>query len=82
MVIVYGGKMLDIWWQGVCSKVEWLCNVQVLLFVDGVVVVFGWFVECMMCLQCMVQDGVVWILSVDYDLVVVEWMVLKVCVDV
>ncbi len=77
IVIAYGGRTSDIWWQGVRSKVERLRNVTVWSLDDGVAAALGNLAERTMRLQCTVQDGAAWLGSADADAVPIEWTVLK-----
>jgi uncharacterized protein YaeQ len=77
IVIAYGGRTSDIWWQGVRSKVERLRNVTVWSLGEGVAAALSAFAERTMRLQCTVQDGAAWLGSADADAVPIEWTVLK-----
>jgi uncharacterized protein YaeQ len=77
IVIAYGGRGSDIWWQGVRSKVERLRNVTVWSLAEGVAEALGKLTERTMRLQCTVQDGSAWIGNGSDEPVAVEWSVLK-----
>ena len=77
IVIAYGGRTSEIWWQGVRSKVERLRNVTVWSLADGVAEALGKLTERTMRLQCTVQDGQAWIGNGNDDAVAVEWTVFK-----
>ncbi|QGZ62793.1 YaeQ family protein [Paraburkholderia acidisoli] len=77
IVIAYGGRTSDIWWQGVRSKVERLRNVTVWSLGEEVAEALGKIAERTMRLQCTVQDGEAWIGSSNAEPVAVEWSVLK-----
>jgi uncharacterized protein YaeQ len=77
IVIAYGGKTSDIWWQGVRGKVERLRNVTVWSLGESVAAALGALAARTMRLQCTVQDGAAWLGSADADAVPVEWTVLK-----
>jgi uncharacterized protein YaeQ len=77
IVIAYGGRTSDIWWQGVRSKVERLRNVTVWSLGEGVAASLGKLAERTMRLQCTVQDGAAWIGSEKSEPVAVEWTVFK-----
>ncbi|WP_322052581.1 YaeQ family protein [Paraburkholderia bannensis] len=77
IVIAYGGRTSDIWWQGVRSKVERLRNVTVWSLGEGVAAALGKLAERTMRLQCTVQDGAAWIGSEKSEPVAVEWTVFK-----
>jgi uncharacterized protein YaeQ len=77
IVIAYGGKTSDIWWQGVRGKVERLSNVTVWSLGDGIAEALGGLAERTMRLQMTVQDHAAWLGSADADPVTIEWTVLK-----
>lgn len=77
VVIAYGGRTSDIWWQSVRNKVERLRNVAVWSLEPGVGDALGQLAERTMRLQMTVQDGSAWLTSADAEPVVVEWSVLK-----
>lgn len=77
IVIAYGGRTSEIWWQGVRGKVERLRNVTVWSLKDGCAEALGKLTERTMRLQCTVQDGVAWIGNGRDEPVAVEWTVLK-----
>lgn len=77
IVIPYGGRTSDIWWQGVRSKVERLRNVTVWSLGEGVAESLGGLAERTMRLQCTVQDGAAWIGNTSAEPVAVEWNVFK-----
>ncbi|MCX4164610.1 MULTISPECIES: YaeQ family protein [Paraburkholderia] len=77
VVIAYGGRTSEIWWQGVRSKVERLRNVTVWSLGDDVAAALGKLAERTMRLQCTVQDEQAWLGSSEADPVPIEWTVLK-----
>lgn len=77
VVIAYGGRTSDIWWQGVRSKVERLRNVRVWSLEAGVAEALGKLAERTMRLQMTVQDGAAWLTSAHADPVAIEWAKLK-----
>ncbi|MFC4704683.1 MULTISPECIES: YaeQ family protein [Paraburkholderia] len=77
IVIAYGGRTSDIWWQGVRSKVERLRNVTVWSLGEGVAASLGALAERTMRLQCTVQDRTAWIGNTTSEPVAVEWTVFK-----
>ncbi len=77
IVIAYGGRTSDIWWQGVRSKVERLRNVTVWSLGDGVAASLSALAERTMRLQCTVQDGSAWLGNTSTEPVAIEWSVLK-----
>jgi uncharacterized protein YaeQ len=77
IVIAYGGRTSDIWWQGVRNKVERLRNVTVWSLGENVGSALAGLAERTMRLQCTVQDNVAWLGSEKADAVPVEWTVLK-----
>jgi uncharacterized protein YaeQ len=52
IVIAYGGRTSEIWWQGVKAKVERMQNVTVWSLTDGVATALGALAERTMRLQC------------------------------
>jgi len=77
IVIAYGGRTSEIWWQGVRGKVERLRNVTVWSLGEGVAASLGALAERTMRLQCTVQDGAAWIGNTTSEPVAVEWTVFK-----
>ncbi|WP_321922780.1 YaeQ family protein [Paraburkholderia guartelaensis] len=77
IVIAYGGRTSDIWWQGVRNKVERLRNVTVWSLGEGVAASLGALAERTMRLQCTVQDGAAWVGNTSAEPVAVEWSVFK-----
>jgi uncharacterized protein YaeQ len=77
VIIAYGGRTSDIWWQGVRNKVDRLRNVTVWSLGEEVAEALGKLAERTMRLQCTVQDGAAWLGSADSDPVPIEWTVLK-----
>jgi uncharacterized protein YaeQ len=77
IVIAYGGRTSDIWWQGVRGKVERLRNVTIWSLGEDVASALGALAQRTMRLQCTVQDGAAWLGSADADAVPIEWTVLK-----
>lgn len=81
VVIAYGGRTSDIWWQGVRGKVERLRNVRVWSLAEGVGDALARLAARSMRLQVTVQDGSAWITSADSEPVAVEWLVLKTAIE-
>jgi uncharacterized protein YaeQ len=77
VVMAYGGRSSDIWWQGVRSKVERFGNVCVLSLAQSVGDALAHLAERSMRLQVTVQDGSAWVTSATAEPVAVEWSVLK-----
>jgi uncharacterized protein YaeQ len=77
VVIAYGGRTSEIWWQGVRNKVERLRNVTVWSLGDDVASALAGLAERTMRLQCTMQDGAAWLGSANADPVPIEWSVLK-----
>ncbi len=77
VVIAYGGRSSDIWWQGVRGKIERFGNVRVLSLGEGVGDSLARLAERTMRLQVTVQDGSAWVTSAQGEPVAVEWAVLK-----
>jgi len=82
IVIAYGGRTSDIWWQGVKNKVERLRNVTVWSLGEDVAASLGALAERTMRLQCTIQDGAAWIGNASTEPVAVEWTVYKAPVNV
>jgi uncharacterized protein YaeQ len=81
IVIAYGGKTSDIWWQGVRNKVERLRNVTVWSLGENVAPALAALAERTMRLQCTVQDNAAWLGSETADAVPIDWTVLKAGAD-
>jgi uncharacterized protein YaeQ len=77
IVIAYGGRASEIWWQGVKAKVERMQNVTVWSLTDGVAAALGGLAERTMRLQCTVQDGEASLGSASVDPVAIDWSVFK-----
>jgi uncharacterized protein YaeQ len=77
IVIAYGGRASEIWWQGVKSKVERMQNVTVWSLADGVAAALGALAERTMRLQMTVQDGEASLGSASVDPVAIDWTVFK-----
>lgn len=77
IVIAYGGRASEIWWQGVKAKVERMQNVTVWSLTDGVAAALGALAERTMRLQCTVQDGEASLGSASVDPVAIDWTVFK-----
>ncbi|MEX3956241.1 YaeQ family protein [Trinickia sp. EG282A] len=77
IVIAYGGRASDVWWQGLRGKIERFGNVRVLSLAEGVGDALARLAERSMRLQVTVQDGSAWISSAEADPVAIEWEVLK-----
>lgn len=77
VVIAYGGRTSDIWWQGVKGKIERLQNVTVWTLDEGVADALGRLAERTMRLQLTVQDGEASLGSASVDPVAIRWNVLK-----
>ncbi|WP_042303011.1 YaeQ family protein [Paraburkholderia kururiensis] len=77
VVIAYGGRTSDIWWQGVQTRMDRLRNVTVWSLGEGVAASLGALAERTMRLQCTVQDGAAWLGSAATEPVAIDWTVLK-----
>jgi len=77
VVIAYGGRTSDIWWQGVRSKAERLANLRVWSLAEGTAAALARLAERTMRLQVTVQDGSAWVSGGEAEPVAVEWMELK-----
>jgi uncharacterized protein YaeQ len=77
VVIAYGGRTSQIWWDGLGGKVERLRNLEVWSLAEGVGEALAKLSERTMRLQFTVQDGSAWLSSANADPVEVQWTVLK-----
>ena len=77
VVIVYAGRVGDIWWQQVRGKLERARNLTVLSLGDGVGDALATLAQRTMRLQCTIQEEQVWVGAADIDPVPVAWQVLK-----
>ncbi|PPK43958.1 uncharacterized protein YaeQ [Trinickia symbiotica] len=77
IVIAYGGRTSDVWWQGLRGKIERFGNVRVLSLAEGVGDALARLAQRSMRLQVTVQEGSAWISSAEADPVAMEWEVLK-----
>jgi uncharacterized protein YaeQ len=77
IVMAYGGRTSDVWWQSVSGKVQRFGNVQVVTLAAGAGEALTRLVERSMRLQITVEDGAAWVTSADAEPVHVEWTVLK-----
>jgi uncharacterized protein YaeQ len=77
VVIAYGGRTSDIWWQGVRGKAERLANLRVWSLAEGTAAALARLAERTMRLQVTVQDGSAWVSGGEAEPVAVEWTELK-----
>lgn len=77
VVLAYGGRTSDIWWQGLRSKVERLANLRVWSLAEGTGDALAQLAERTMRLQITVQDGSAWVGSEQAEPVALEWTILK-----
>lgn len=77
IVIAYGGRTSQIWWDGLRGKVERLRNVEVWSLAEGAGDALARLAERTMRLQFTVQDGSAWLSSTNADPVELQWAVLK-----
>ena len=77
LVIAYGGRTSQIWWDGLRGKVERLRNVEVWSLAEGVGEALAKLAERTMRLQFTVQDGSAWLSSTNADPIELQWAVLK-----
>lgn len=77
IVIAYGGRTSQIWWDGLRGKVERLRNVEVWSLAEGVGETLAKLAERTMRLQFTVQDGSAWLSSDKADPIELQWAVLK-----
>lgn len=61
VVLAYGGRAADIWWQQTAGKVDSLKNLRVLQLAAEEGKALAALAERGMKLQCTIQDGVVWL---------------------
>ncbi|MGN6085204.1 YaeQ family protein [Trinickia sp.] len=77
IVIAYGGRTSQIWWDGLRGKVERLRNLEVWSLAEGAGEALARLAERTMRLQFTVQDGSAWLSSERADPVELQWAVLK-----
>lgn len=77
IVIAYGGRTSQIWWDGLRGKVERLRNVEVWSLAEGVGEALAKLAERTMRLQFTVQDSSAWLSSDNADPIELQWAVLK-----
>lgn len=61
VVLAYGGRAADIWWQQTADKVKGQKNLRVLMLAAEEGKALAALAERGMKLQCTIQDGVVWL---------------------
>jgi uncharacterized protein YaeQ len=72
----YGGRVVDMWWQGVAGKLAKCDNLSVYDLLTQTTKALAQLAERNMQLQCTIQDGEVWIGS-DKQTVKAEWVEVK-----
>jgi uncharacterized protein YaeQ len=77
IVVAYGGRTSQIWWEGLRGKVERLRNLEVWSLAEGVGEALAGLAERTMRLQFTVQDGAAWLTTANADPVELQWTVLK-----
>ncbi|WP_301278100.1 YaeQ family protein [Dechloromonas sp.] len=68
LVLSYGGRGAEIWWQQTAAKVSGLRNLSVLALEPAASQALGALAERTMRLQCTIQDGMVWLGGAAGDL--------------
>lgn len=68
VVLSYGGRGAEIWWQQTAGKVAGLRNLSVLALEPAASQALGALAERTMRLQCTIQDGTVWLGGAAGDL--------------
>ena len=68
VVLSYGGRGAEIWWQQTAGKVAGLRNLSVLALEPAASQALGALAERTMRLQCTIQDGTVWLGGATGDL--------------
>ncbi|MBS1145006.1 MAG: YaeQ family protein [Proteobacteria bacterium] len=61
MVLSYGARAAEIWWQGVAGKVAGQKNLRILSLSPEESQALAGLAERSMRLQCTIQDGVIWL---------------------
>ena len=61
MILCYGARQADVWWQQVGDKLARLDNVRVLRLAPEATQALAAMARRTMRLQCTIQDGHVWI---------------------
>jgi len=77
VVIAYGGRTSEIWWEQTRGRLERLRNVTVLSLAEGVAASLAELAERTMRLQLTVQDGDAWLGSATHDAINIARNVLK-----
>lgn len=77
VVIAYGGRTSQIWWDALRTKVDRLRNLEVRALSEGVGDALARLAQRSMRLQFTVQDGAAWVSSATADPIELEWTVLK-----
>src|SRR6185437_10508874 len=77
IVIAYGGRASQIWWDGLRGKVDRLRNLEVRTLAEGTGDALARLAERTMRVQLTVQDGSAWLTSANADPVELQWTVLK-----
>jgi len=67
VVLSYGGRAADIWWQQTAGKVAGQKNLQVLALTPEDSEALTALAQRSMRLQCTIQDGVVWLANSDQN---------------
>ncbi|MGB8339466.1 MAG: YaeQ family protein [Burkholderiales bacterium] len=75
-IYAYGGRVVDMWWQGVAAKLAKCDNLSVYDLSTQTTKALAQLAGRNMKLQCTIQDGEVWLGS-DKETVKVEWVSVK-----
>lgn len=65
MVLSYGGRSAENWWQRVAGKLAGQKNLRVLAFSPGDCLALTGLARRNMRLECTIQDGAIWLGSED-----------------
>ena len=65
VVLSYGGRGAEIWWQQTAAKVDGQKNLRVLALTPADSAALTTLAQRNMRLQCTIQDGVIWLGSAD-----------------
>lgn len=65
-VFCYGGRNADLWWQKIQADLERFDNLSIFNISDEAVKSLVQLVERNMHLQCMIQDGQIWVTSGEH----------------
>lgn len=68
VVLAYGGRAVEVWWQQLAGKVAGVRNLRILALSADEAAALGQLAERTMRLQCTIQEGMVWLGGGNGDL--------------